>query len=169
MDASPDVSVTKPVIAEYLTDARIRYKILGENLGIADNTNKAFEMAKGDYIALFDHDDLLCENTLFEVALAIQERGADVIYTDEDKIKGETGERYQPNFKPDFNLDLLRSNNYICHLLVVKKELLECVGGLRREYDGAQDYDRTCAEGTVPLESACFIHSRQSAQQKICL
>lgn len=110
-------------------------------------------MAKGDYIALFDHDDLLCENTLFEVALAIQERGADVIYTDEDKIKGETGERYQPNFKPDFNLDLLRSNNYICHLLVVKKELLECVGGLRREYDGAQDHDfiLRCAEKTEKI------------------
>lgn len=153
VDASPDVSVTKPVIGEYLTDARIRYKILGENLGIADNTNKAFEMATGDYIALFDHDDLLCENALFEVALAIQERGADVIYTDEDKIKGETGERYQPNFKPDFNLDLLRSNNYICHLLVVKKELLECVGGLWREYDGAQDHDfiLRCAEKTEKI------------------
>lgn len=153
VDASPDVSVTKPVIEEYMSDARIRYKVLGENLGISDNTNEAFEMAAGDYIALFDHDDLLCENALFEVALAIKEQDADVIYTDEDKIKGETGERYQPNFKPDFNLDLLRSNNYICHLLVVRKAFLERVGGLRSEYDGAQDHDfiLRCAENTKKI------------------
>ncbi|WP_283684016.1 glycosyltransferase family 2 protein [Parablautia sp. Marseille-Q6255] len=140
-DGSPDVSVTQSVIGEYLSDRRIRYKRLEKNLGISGNTNEAFAMAKGEYIALFDHDDLLCENALFEVALAAREQDADVIYTDEDKIKGASKERYQPNFKPDFNLDLLRANNYICHLLVVRRALLAEVGGLRQEYDGAQDHD----------------------------
>ena len=140
-DGSPDVSVTQSVIGEYLSDRRIRYKRLEKNLGISGNTNEAFAMAKGEYIALFDHDDLLCENALFEVALAAREQNADVIYTDEDKIKGASKERYQPNFKPDFNLDLLRANNYICHLLVVRRALLAEVGGLRQEYDGAQDHD----------------------------
>jgi GT2 family glycosyltransferase len=98
-------------------------------------------MATGAYVALFDHDDLLTEDALYEVADAAQRTGADVIYSDEDKIKGSTGERYQPNFKPDFNLDLLRSNNYICHLLVVRRALIEQVGGLNREYDGAQDHE----------------------------
>lgn len=141
VDGSPDVTGTKGVIGPYLEDERIRYHVLEKNLGISDNTNAAFEMATGEYVALFDHDDLLTENALYEVALAAEGTGADLIYSDEDKIKGETGERYQPNFKPDFNLDLLRSNNYICHLLVVRRSLIARVGGLNREYDGAQDHE----------------------------
>ena len=119
-DGSPDVSGTKAVIGQYLDDKRIHYRILDQNLGISGNTNAAIEMASGDYIALFDHDDLLRENALYEVAKTAVSSDADIIYTDEDKIKGDTGERFQPNFKPDFNLDLLRANNYICHLLVVR-------------------------------------------------
>lgn len=141
VDGSPDAAGTKGVIGPYLEDGRIRYRILEKNLGISDNTNAAFEMATGEYVALFDHDDLLTENALYEVALAAERTGADLIYSDEDKIKGETGERYQPNFKPDFNLDLLRANNYICHLLVVRRSLIARAGGLNREYDGAQDHE----------------------------
>ena len=140
-DGSPDASVTGKIIEEYQGDKRIRYKVLNENRGISDNTNEAIAMATGTYIGLFDHDDLLTEDALYEVAGKAVSTGADVIYTDEDKIKGDTGERYQPNFKPDFNLDLLRSNNYICHFLVVRRSLVEQVGGLNKAYDGAQDHD----------------------------
>ena len=112
-----------------------------KNLGIADNTNAAIAMADGGYIALFDHDDLLTEDALYEVAQKIKETGADLVYTDEDKVTADLSERYQPNFKPDFNLDLLRANNYICHLLVVKSTLVHEVGGQKKEFDGAQDHE----------------------------
>ena len=90
-----------------------------------------------------DHDDLLAPNALYEVAKALEtEPDIDVLYTDEDKVRGdEVLEHFQPHLKPDFNIDLLRSNNYICHFFVVRKSLLEKTGGFRREYDGAQDYD----------------------------
>ena len=140
-DGSGDVSGTKPVIEEYLSDSRIKYHVLEKNLGIADNTNAAIAMADGGYIALFDHDDLLTEDALYEVAQKIKETGADLVYTDEDKVTADLSERYQPNFKPDFNLDLLRANNYICHLLVVKSTLVHEVGGQKKEFDGAQDHE----------------------------
>ncbi len=123
-------------------DSRIRYENLKENLGIAGNTNAAFDMAEGEFVGLLDHDDLLAPNALYEIAAALQEHPeCDVIYTDEDKITGEGEEHFQPHFKPDFNLDLLRSNNYICHFLVIRRNLLREVGGVRKEFDGAQDYD----------------------------
>ena len=75
------------MIGQYLDDKRIHYRILDQNLGISGNTNAAIEMASGDYIALFDHDDLLCENALYEVAKTAVSSDADIIYTDEDKIK----------------------------------------------------------------------------------
>lgn len=140
-DGSEDVSQTKSIVERYLSDKRIKYVILEKNLGIADNTNAAMELADGDYIALFDHDDLLAENALYEVADRICKTGAEIVYTDEDKVTSDLSERYQPNFKPDFNLDLLRSNNYICHLLVVKKTLVQEVGGQKKEFDGAQDHE----------------------------
>lgn len=123
-------------------DRRIRYQDLKENLGIAENTNAAFAMAKGDFIALLDHDDLLAPNALYEIAAALEEHPeADVIYTDEDKVTTDLSEHFQPHLKPDFNPDLLRSNNYICHFLVVRRSVVQTVGGFRREFDGAQDYD----------------------------
>lgn len=140
-DGSGDTAGTKRIVDSYLSDKRIKYKILAENLGIADNTNAAMELADGDYIALFDHDDLLSENALYEVVDRICKTGAEIVYTDEDKVTSDLSERYQPNFKPDFNLDLLRSNNYICHLLVVKKTLVQEVGGQKKEFDGAQDHE----------------------------
>ena len=140
-DGSEDVSQTRSIVERYLSDKRIKYVILEKNLGIADNTNAAMELADGDYIALFDHDDLLAENALYEVADRICKTGAEIVYTDEDKVTSDLSERYQPNFKPDFNLDLLRSNNYICHLLVVKKTLVQEVGGQKKEFDGAQDHE----------------------------
>lgn len=141
-DGSGDWEEVEQVVKEMARkDGRIRYQRLKENLGIAGNTNAAISMAKGDYLALFDHDDLLAPNALYEVALAIEKDKADVIYTDEDKVTPDLKEHFQPHFKPDFNLDLLRSNNYICHLFVVKRELAVSLGGQDKAFDGAQDYD----------------------------
>lgn len=131
------------VLREYAgRDARIRYNNLEKNLGIAENTNEAFSMASGEFVGLLDHDDLLAPNALYEIADYL-ERHPDIgaVYTDEDKVTTDLSEHFQPHLKPDFNLDLLRSNNYICHFFVVKREILEKTGGFRREFDGAQDYD----------------------------
>lgn len=123
-------------------DSRIHICDLTENQGIAGNTNAALEMANGDYIALLDHDDLLAPNALYEIACALEkEPEIDVLYTDEDKVTADLAEHFQPHFKPDFSLDLLRSNNYICHFFVAKKRIVQMVGGFRKEYEGAQDYD----------------------------
>lgn len=142
-DGSGENGKPQEIVQSYAkSDKRIRYKHLSKNLGIAENTNAAISMAVGEYIALFDHDDLLEPDALYEVAEAIgKNREADVIYTDEDKVTEDLTEYFQPHFKPDYSLDLLRSNNYICHFFVVKKELADKVGGQNKEYDGAQDHD----------------------------
>lgn len=142
-DGSGDTRETRRIITEYADrDDRIRYQELAANDGIAGNTNAAFEMCRGEYVGLFDHDDLLEPDALYEIAAAVQrEQYPDLLYTDEDKVSADLQEYFQPHFKPDFSLDLLRSNNYICHFLVIKRSLLTAVGGESRQYDGAQDYD----------------------------
>lgn len=122
-------------------DKRIKYEKLEKNLGISENTNACIKMATGEYIALFDHDDLLHPSALYEVMRAICEHGADFIYTDENTFSEEPRDAYNPHFKPDFSPDTLRSYNYICHLSVFSRELLDSVGYFRSEYDGSQDYD----------------------------
>lgn len=141
-NASPQDESMRRVLAEYTAkDGRIRFIDLEENLGISENTNRAFAIASGDYVGLLDHDDLLAPDALYEVASVIEAENADVIYTDEDKVTADLSEHYQPHLKPDFSPDLLRSNNYICHFLVVRKSLIEKTGGFRKEFDGAQDHD----------------------------
>ena len=123
-------------------DARVRFKNLEKNLGIAGNTNEALAMAKGEFTGLLDHDDLLAPDALYQVAKAVEEEeGIDVLYSDEDKVRADLSEHFQPHFKPDFNEDLLRANNYICHFFVVRTSLAREVGGFGTSYDGAQDYD----------------------------
>lgn len=121
-------------------DNRIKYKKLEKNLGISDNTNECIKMSTGDYIALFDHDDLLYPSALFENAKVIDELNADVIYSDEDKVN-EKGKHSSPFFKPDWSPDLLYAQMYICHFLVFRKALLEKSDGFNSEFDGSQDYD----------------------------
>ena len=139
-DGSPKEDETlKPIINK---DERIKYKFLNENKGIAGNTNECIKMATGDFIALFDHDDLLPVFSLFEVVKAINENpGVEFLYSDEDKITTLDKPRFSPHFKPDFSLDFLRANNYICHFSVFKKELMDKLEGERSKYDGAQDFD----------------------------
>lgn len=160
-DATEDHSVER-VAGEY-TDARIRYIRLKQNGGIAENSNQVLSYITGDYAGLLDHDDVLTPDALYEMAAAIEERrrrgsAPRVLYSDEDKCNGDRTQYYEPNFKEDFNLDLLLSNNYICHFLVMEKTLIQKLK-FRSKYDGAQDYDlvlRAAAElGTaMPRQGA---------------
>lgn len=132
------------VVREW-SDPRIRYIHLKQNAGIAENSNQALPHAAGDYVGLLDHDDVLTENALYEMAAAIEDgrqrgRMPCLLYSDEDKCNGDRTEYYEPNFKEDFNLDLLLSNNYFCHFLVMDRKLIQKLK-FRPEYDGSQDYD----------------------------
>lgn len=120
----------------------INYIHLSENLGISENTNAALSLATGEFICLLDHDDLLAPSALYEIVKSLNEHpNADILYSDEDKINSKGTTHSQPYFKSDFNLDLLRCNNYICHLFCVKRSIVDEIGGFSKEYDGAQDYD----------------------------
>ncbi len=141
-NANPENEEVARILNQYIEmDKRIQTVNVPENLGIAQNTNKALSIAKGDYIGLLDHDDMLAADALFEVAKTVNDENADVIYTNEDKITMSGEKHFQPNFKPEFNLDMLRSNNYICHFFIAKASLMKEIGGFRGEYNGAQDYD----------------------------
>ncbi len=136
------------VVGEYVKrDGRVRYKRLRENGGISKNTNCGFAMAKGEYIALMDHDDLLTENALYEMAQCLNSEYSEegrrmaMVYSDEDKVSRDGKTHSRPHFKPGFSLELLRRNNYFCHFLMFSKELLQKAGGLLSRFDGAQDFD----------------------------
>lgn len=154
-DGSGEDETVRMAAQEYVSrDPRVRYEKLAGNLGISGNTNEALKMASGDYVVLLDHDDLLEEHALFEVVKWLSEHpDTEMLYTDEDKVTFDSGTYFQPHLKPDFNLDLLRSNNYICHMLVVSRALLHRVGMYREEFDGAQDYDfiLRCAEQALVI------------------
>ena len=124
-NANPENEEVARILNQYIEmDKRIQTVNVPENLGIAQNTNKALSIAKGDYIGLLDHDDMLAADALFEVAKTVNDENADVIYTNEDKITMSGEKHFQPNFKPEFNLDMLRSNNYICHFFIAKASLM---------------------------------------------
>jgi GT2 family glycosyltransferase len=131
-------------------DARIKINGLKQNRGIAGASNAALQLATGDYVGLLDNDDEITRDALLEVAQAIIAGNPDVIYSDEDKLDAD-GEHVEPNFKPDFNLDYFLSINYVCHFAVIRRALLERIGGFREGFDGAQDYDlllRATEDGT---------------------
>ena len=141
-DGSPDDSLKKELVSRYGEDPRIRYRHLERNGGISENTNAAIALASGEVIMLSDHDDTIEPDAVFEIVSAFNRaEDVDAVYTDEDKVSEDGKIYYNPHFKPDFNPDLLRSNNYICHIFAVRRETLEAAGLLRKEFDGAQDYD----------------------------
>lgn len=137
--AHPEV---EEICREYAShDSRIRYRRLEKNLGISGNTNACLELASGDYISLFDHDDFLHPAALFEVARTVQETGADFVYTDEAVFIGSIDRIFTVHCKPEFFPDYLRGNNYICHFTSFSRELLDRTGLFRPEFDGSQDHD----------------------------
>lgn len=122
-------------------DDRIKYKKLEKNLGISGNTNAAIELATGEYLAILDHDDILHPSALYENMKIICKKHANVIYSDEMTFENKITDVKSIHFKPDFAIDNLRANNYICHLMVYKKALLEKVGMYDPQMDGSQDHD----------------------------
>jgi glycosyltransferase involved in cell wall biosynthesis len=131
-----------------LNDRRIKVKFLRKNEGIAFNTNEAISQATGEFIAFLDHDDILPSFALYEIVKAINGNpDADFIYTDEDRITEDGKKRFDPYFKPDWSPDFLRSCNYIGHLTALKKELLNKIGNLKKEYEGSQDHDLVLRAG----------------------
>ena len=125
-----------------INNARIVYKRLEKNEGISGNTNQCLTLATGEYIGLFDHDDVLHPSVLFEYVKVINEKNADYIYCDETTFKsGNIDRMLTMHFKPDYAIDNLRANNYICHFSVFKRTLLEGDELFRSQFDGSQDHD----------------------------
>lgn len=139
-DAGGDEAVTLYLSAAAAADSRIKFIVNPVNLGIGDASNVALEAARGDYIALFDHDDLLVDVALEAMVSAALATGASVLYSDEDKIDDDDIHS-EPHLKPDWNYRLLLSQNYVCHLFMFKRQLLHRVGGFNAKYNGAQDHD----------------------------
>ena len=148
-DASESDEVEETV--KSFANSKIKYLRLSENNGISENTNEALKMASGEYVCFLDHDDILTGNALFEV-MKVLEQGlkseggfltntVKLIYSDEDKCNDDCSEFFDHHIKPNFDIDLLRTNNYICHLLTVRRELALEAGGFDKEFDGAQDHD----------------------------
>ena len=136
---SPVAGILKQLAA---SDKRIKVIPHDNALQISENTNSAIEAATGDFIAFADHDDELTPHALFECVKALNDHpGTLVVYSDEDKMSMDGHKFFQPHFKPDYNPDLLCTVNYICHLFVVSRKVIDQVGMLRKEFDGAQDYD----------------------------
>ena len=157
-DASPDPAI-RPILERYARDdERIKVVFREQNGHISAASNSALEVASGEWIALLDHDDLLAEHALALVAEAINRHpGAGLIYSDEDKID-ETGKRSTPYFKCEFNIDLLRSQNMICHLGAYRRDLVNRLGGFRLGFEGSQDYDLALrvVESLIRIKSFIF-------------
>jgi GT2 family glycosyltransferase len=121
---------------------RVKLALLNDNRGIAGNQNEAIQLCTGDFIGLIDHDDIVLPNALFELVKKLNEdRDIDLVYSDE-AITDETGtRRLSAHLKPDYAPDTLRGSNFICHLTLIRKTLMDSIGGLRLGFDGAQDYD----------------------------
>lgn len=152
-------------VARTYGDKRIKYVHLSENRGISGNTNAALELSDGEYCALLDHDDVLTPDALFENVMAIMEAKKagitlEMIYSDEDKCDSEGKVFSDPHYKPDLNMDLLLSNNYICHFTLLRTELIKELG-FRPAYDGSQDYDLFLrAVGKIVFENKIYSAER---------
>ncbi len=168
-DASPSPQVWRVLKKAAARDKRIKVVRRDQNGHISAATNSALALATGDFVALMDHDDLLPEHALYEVAVELNAHpDTDLIYTDEDKVDGE-GQRFEPYFKTDWNPELLLTQNMVSHLGVYRKALVDQLGGLRVGFEGSQDYDLALrvSEATTPDRirhiPAILYHWRQNA------
>ena len=144
VNASPE-NENLSILVDYAceSDKRIESLRLEDNFGISLNTNRGIDQSSGDFVCFFDHDDVLEPNILFEYAKYINSHpNCDLLYCDEDKLLPD-GSLSQPFFKPNFNIDLLRNCNYICHMLTIRKALLDSIEPNSPEFDGAQDHNLT--------------------------
>lgn len=123
-----------------ITSSQIKVKKLNKNIGIAGATNKAIEIATGDYIVFLDHDDELTPDCLYELAVEIDTNSPDFIYSDEDKID-KSGAYTEPHYKPSWSPDTMMNTMFTCHVMCIRKSILHTVNGLRSIYDGCQDWD----------------------------
>lgn len=154
-----DGASTRSETAEALnavSDPRIRV-IRGErNEGISGNTNDAIALSRGEYVAFCDHDDLLAPDALWHTAKAIADEHPDMLYTDEDRVSSDGRCYSDPHRKPDFSHAALCEGNYICHMMTVRREVLDALGGLRPDFDGSQDHDLALRISEV-TERICHI------------
>lgn len=140
-DCSPQSEVRDILCRFARADKRIKVTFRNQRGGISAASNSALELATGEYVCFLDHDDTLSRHALAHVCDALNRHPqAELIYSDEDKIDA-SGIRFEPYFKPDWSPDLLLSSNYVCHLLTLRRSLLEKIGGFRSDFDGSQDYD----------------------------
>lgn len=140
-DASPSPHVKEVLEGFRNSDERVNVRYLTENQGISGASNEAFSLVTGEYAALLDHDDCLSRDSLFEVVKLLNRHPeAEIIYTDEDKLSM-GGMRLRPVYKPDWDPELFLTYNYLCHLVVCRRELVDKAGGFRRGFEGSQDYD----------------------------
>ncbi len=141
VNSTPEERELSDLVSRYeAADSRVRVVTLEKNYGITENTNRGIAAARGDYLCFFDHDDVLEPDILFEYAKAISDNPAiNLLYCDEDKLFPD-GNFGNPTFKPDFSVDMVRDNNYICHLLTVKRSAYDSIEPSGPELDGAQDH-----------------------------
>ena len=155
-DASTDDKIKSIIEGVCPDDKRVCYKKAEDNKGIALNSNEGAKMAEGDFIIFLDHDDMLCENALSELARTIHfNKDADFIYSDELSFSKDPTLPKTVHVKPDFSIDNLLGNNYICHLMAIKKSLFNTVGGFREGFDGSQDHDLVLR---LAQNAICIIH-----------
>lgn len=143
VDDNSTKEYVRDIILEYAgKDKRIKYLFRDTNGHISEASNSALEISTGEFVGILDHDDILWPNALYEVAKVLQVKPqAKLIYSDEDKLNENGITHSEPFFKPDWSPDFLRSCNYITHFCVMNKKVIQKVGGFRKEYDGAQDWD----------------------------
>lgn len=140
VNASPEDERLAAELA-HVPDERIRIVELEGNGGIAENTNAGIAVAKGDFVAFLDHDDMLAPDALYEYVCAVHDDGQiDLLYCDEDRVDS-AGRYRSPFFKPEYSPELLHTHNYITHFLAIRRSLIEDIGPLDAAFDGAQDYD----------------------------
>jgi glycosyltransferase involved in cell wall biosynthesis len=141
-DDNSQQKVLMKIIKDYSQkDKRIKYTFRSQNGHISLASNDALSLATGDYVCFLDHDDILWPNSLFEIVKSLNQKKSLFLYTDEDKIDEKNSKHIEPFFKPNWNLKLFQQVNYLNHLTIINKEIIDEIGGFKKGFEGAQDWD----------------------------